>query len=70
MQEDGYVRFKMHHHTKLWQARDGKKPGRGYGVVVSGTWYWYERWIDEVKRHCEEHRETYAGNAGETRGRG
>ena len=66
MQEDGYVGFKIHHHTKLWQARDGKNPGRSYGVVVSGTWYWYERWIGQVKRHCEEHRERYAGDAGES----
>ena len=62
MQESGYHGFKMHDHTTLWKARDGKNPGRGYGVMVGTTWYWYERWIDEVKRHCEseEHREKYA----------
>ena len=66
MRKDGFAGFKMHHHTMLWKARDGKNPGRGYGVKVSGTWYWYERWIDEVKRHCEEHRERYTGDAGGT----
>ena len=66
MQEDGYVGFKIHHHTKLWQSRDGKNTGRGYGVMVSGTWYWYEGWVDEVRDHCEEYREKYVGDDGES----
>ena len=62
MREDGFAGFNMHHHTALWKARDGKNPGRGYGVMVSGTWYWYERWIEEVRRHCQKHRGSHTGN--------
>ena len=63
MQDHGHVGFNMHHHTMLWKTRDGKNPGKGYGVMVSGTWYWYERWVDEVRHHCEANRERYSGDA-------
>lgn len=46
MQESGYPKFKMHDHTTLWKARDGRNPRRGYGVMVGTTWYRYERWLD------------------------
>ena len=53
MRQEGYPNFNMHHHTLLWKKLDGKNPGKGYGVLVVGTWYWYNRWIDEVRRHCD-----------------
>jgi len=54
MQANGFPNFKMHQHTQLWKQMDGKIPGKGYGVEVVGTWCWYERWLDEVKKHCRE----------------
>ena len=60
MHEEGYVRFNVHHHTQLWKRLDGKNPGKGYGVLIANTWYWYERWVDEVRQYCTENNELYS----------
>ncbi|TRZ53067.1 DUF3644 domain-containing protein [bacterium] len=60
MKEEGYKKFNMHHHTQLWKEMDAKNPSKGYGAsVAAGHWYWYECWIDEVKKHCEMNKEKY-----------
>ena len=61
MREEGYVRFGLHHHTQLWKRLDGKNLGKGYGVSIASTWYWYDRWVDQVRKHCAENRAVYAG---------
>ena len=47
----GFTSFTMHKHTELWKKEDAKKPAKGYGTLVSGYWYWYQRWIDFVLNH-------------------
>ena len=65
MREEGYTKFNMHHHTSLWKSFDAKNPGKGYGVMVAGAWYWYERWVDEVRLHCSDNVANYKpANAG------
>ena len=59
MHEEGYVRFNMHQHTQFWKKKDGKNPGKGYGVKVASTWYWYNRWLNEVRNHCESNKAFY-----------
>ena len=59
MQDEGYTRFTMHRHTHLWKKLDAKNPGKGYGVLVASTWYWYDRWIAEVRKHCKDNKELY-----------
>ena len=54
MQEEGHTSFTMHRHIQLWRKMDAKNLGKGYGVQVASTWYWYDRWIDEVRKHCKE----------------
>ena len=58
--EEGYDRFSMHHHTRLWKILDAKNPGKGYGVLVAKTWYWYDRWLDVVRSHCVDNETKYA----------
>ena len=65
MNEEGYKRFKMHQHTLLWKQLDGKNPGKGYGVQIANTWYWYERWVDEVRKHCIAKEEIYKNSSKE-----
>lgn len=60
MQEEGFVRFNLHHHAQLWKRLDGKNPGKGYGVLIASTWYWYERWVNEVRQHCVQNRGDYS----------
>ena len=60
MKAEGFARFNLHYHTKLWKALDAKNPGKGYGVETAADgWRWYERWIEAVRQHCEENRRTY-----------
>ena len=60
MNEAGFEKFGISNHTKLWQELDGKNPGKGYGIELAGRWYWYDRWVDEVREHCIANIEMYA----------
>jgi hypothetical protein len=44
----GYPAISMHDHTLLAKQLDARKPGKGYGVQVAKTWYWYENWFEKV----------------------
>jgi hypothetical protein len=44
----GYPAISMHDHTLLAKQLDVRKPGKGYGVQVAKTWYWYENWFEKV----------------------
>jgi hypothetical protein len=44
----GYPAFNMHDHSLLAKQLDGRKAGKGYGVQVAKTWYWYENWFDKI----------------------
>lgn len=59
MRSEGFRRFNMHHHTTLWKSMDARNPGKGYGINVAGMWYWYERWVDVVRKHCKENHNIY-----------
>lgn len=59
MNNTGYINFKIHNHTDLWKSIDAKNIAHGFGVMVAKTWYWYEPWLEFVKNHCIEHRDTY-----------
>ena len=60
MKEWGFKKFNMHHHTSLWKSLNIDFSKTPYGTYVGNrTWMWYEKWIDEVKKHCEENSEKY-----------
>ncbi|CAA2145612.1 DUF3644 domain-containing protein [Methylobacterium bullatum] len=48
VRESGYPAFNMHDHTKISEQLDARNPGKGYGVQVAKTWYWYESWLEKV----------------------
>lgn len=50
----GFPRFRVTpEHSDLWRQEDAKNPGKGYGVPVRGTWYWYQSWVDRCIELCE-----------------
>ncbi|WP_026896804.1 DUF3644 domain-containing protein [Daejeonella oryzae] len=53
MKEKGFVKFGPHQHTQLWKRMNAKADGKPYGIWVEKTWYWYEKWMNEVLKHCE-----------------
>jgi hypothetical protein len=56
MKELGF-NFAMKDFTTLWQNHKAKG-NQQYGVFVSeNNWYWYQTWVDKVKKECEENRE-------------
>lgn len=44
----GHPAFSMHDHSLLARQLDARKPGKGFGVTIAGTWYWYEHWHEKV----------------------
>ncbi|WP_218104332.1 hypothetical protein, partial [Methylophaga muralis] len=59
MQEEGYIHFKQYQHTILWKSKEAKVPAKGFGVQVAQTWYWYDLWLKEVRKHCQDNAERY-----------
>lgn len=59
LRADGYRRFSISRHTDVWKSADAKNPSKGFGVQIAKTWYWYESWLDEVKKHCRDNAEAY-----------
>lgn len=59
LRTEGFSRFGMTHHTNLWKGRDAKNSTNGYGVQIAKTWYWYDSWVKEVRRHCSENAGKY-----------
>ena len=58
---EGYPKFSVFYHTRLWKSLDAKNPEKGYGTLVAGkTWHWYERWVELVRKHCQENRGKYS----------
>jgi hypothetical protein len=61
MKAEGYPQFSVHHHTQLWQSLEAKNPANGYGALVAGkAWHWYERWVDIVRKHCQDSKGKYS----------
>ena len=59
MKSEGYHKFDNQAHIRLWKELDGKNPGKGYGCELGGRWFWYERWVAQVHKQCEENEMLY-----------
>ena len=61
MQDEGYPRFAIHHHTGLWRELNAKDPAKGYGRggQYGGNWGWFDNWVDRVRAHCQENADRY-----------
>lgn len=61
MKAEGWSRFTMDSHTKLWKRLDAKNSAKSYGAVAVGkTWCWYETWVSRVRQECEANRDKYS----------
>ena len=56
---EGYPNFTIASHTRLWQNENAKNSSEQYGVQVAKTWYWYEKWLDKVRKHCKANAQLY-----------
>lgn len=60
MHKEGFARFKMHHHTMLWQQERARDPGKGFGTTLAdGAWYWYPTWVEKVREHLRANSSGY-----------
>jgi hypothetical protein len=50
----GFPDFGIYDHTILAQQLDARVPGKGYGVAVANTWYWYDAWFEKVLEKLAE----------------
>lgn len=56
----GFPNFNLYgHHTRVWQADDARNPAKGYGIEVSGAWYWYHTWVERCIEICTEAGDLY-----------
>lgn len=60
MKEMGFNKYTMHQHILLWKKFDAKNPSKGFGVMVSKTWYWYESWLIHIEKYCKLHKDEYS----------
>lgn len=57
----GYPRFRVQpDHLDFWKQEDAKRPEKGFGVDISGAWYWYESWVQRCIELCKESHAKYA----------
>ena len=64
MKAEGWNRFTMDSHTRLWKKLDAKNPAKGYGAIAVGeTWCWYDTWLNRVREECEQHPQLYQSAA-------
>lgn len=54
IKDKGYSKFSITAHTNLWNRLDGKNPKNKFGFEVEKVWYWYDSWIESVKKECEK----------------
>ncbi len=60
IQAEGWPRFTMDSHTKLWKGLDARDVSKGYGAVAVGKqWCWYETWLNRVREECRQHPDRY-----------
>ena len=59
MQEKGFKKFTTYKHTVLWKEKDAKNKKYFYGTEISGTWYWYDKWLQIVEEYCKENRDKF-----------
>lgn len=57
---EGWNRFTMDSHTRLWQRLGAKDLAKGYGAVAVGKqWCWYEPWLNRVLEECQQNPDRY-----------
>lgn len=54
MKQEGFEKFNMNAHTEFWKSRDARNQKYHFGVWVVNKWYWYENWLNEVRKYCKE----------------
>jgi hypothetical protein len=56
----GFTKFRVQpEHVRMWKAESAKDPGKGYGVDVEGSWFWYDAWIARCIALCQAAGGTY-----------
>jgi hypothetical protein len=60
MTAEGWGRFTMDCHTRLWKRLAAKDKGKPFGAVAFGKqWCWYESWLNRVREECQQHPDQY-----------
>lgn len=58
----GFKQFRVfQEHVEMWKAEDAKNPGKGYGVEIQGTWFWYQSRIERCIELCKAAGDKYVG---------
>jgi len=60
MNDEGFTKFTMHNHTELWKSINAREPNKRFGILVEKTWYWYDSWLQEVRKYCKANKNLYS----------
>ena len=56
----GFAKFRLQpDHVNMWKAENAKEKEKGFGVEISGTWYWYESWVSRCIELCSKDPEKF-----------
>lgn len=62
VQKAGFKQFRVfQEHVEMWKAEEAENPGKGYGVEIQGSWFWYQSWIDRCIELCKAADDKYVG---------
>lgn len=59
MHNEGHTSFTMYGKggfVQFWKNLDAKKPGKGFGVQIAGSWYWYDKMVTAVRAYLSDTR--------------
>jgi hypothetical protein len=60
IKNEGYSKFTMYEHTKLWKKLDAKNLSKNFGTFVADNhWHWYENWLNEVRKYCKDNKNKF-----------
>jgi Protein of unknown function (DUF3644) len=54
LNSEGFKKFTITSHTRLWQKLKAKDPAKAFGVTIGKQWYWYETWLNRVREECQK----------------
>lgn len=53
VRDAGFTKFRVQpEHVNMWKSEKAKEPGKGYGVQISGEWFWYDKWVEKCIELC------------------
>ena len=57
LNKEGHTKFSLQKRdgfVPLWKSLGAKRPGRGYGVEIGKSWFWYDKMLSAAREYCQK----------------